>query len=80
MQYTIRNIPGFLDSALRQRAEHERKSLNQVVVDCLVRALGLSEEPVRQRDLSAVAGTWQRDPTVDEALDEQRRVDADLWN
>lgn len=80
MQYTIRNVPKSLDSALRQRAQHEHKSLNQVVVECLVRALGLSEEHVRHRDLRDIAGTWQRDPAVDAALDDQRRVDADLWN
>lgn len=32
-----------------------------------------------RRDLSDVAGSWQDDPQVDEALEDQRRVDSDLW-
>jgi plasmid stability protein len=33
----------------------------------------------RGRTLSDIAGTWQADPLVDEALAAQDRVDADLW-
>lgn len=80
MQYTLRNIPKALDEALRRRARDEGKSLNEVAVDALMRAVGLRGEPRRQRDLSDVAGTWQPDPETDDALEEQRRIDPELWS
>ncbi len=79
MQYTIRNIPQDVDRALRRRAREEGKSLNEVAVDALRRALGLTEEPVSQRDLKDVRGTWVDDPEIDAALADQRRIDPDLW-
>ena len=79
MQYTLRNIPKRVDQALRKRAHDEGKSLNEVTIETLVRALGLDGDPVQQRDLSDVAGSWVEDPEVDAALQAQRHVDADLW-
>jgi plasmid stability protein len=79
MQYTIRNIPRDVDRALRRRAREEGKSLNEVAVDALRRALGLTEEPATQRDLTDIRGTWVDDPEVDAALAEQRIIDPELW-
>jgi hypothetical protein len=79
MQYTLRNVPVPLDQALRERAERQGKSLNEVTIDALLEAFGLTREPVKRRDLSDVSGTWRDDPAIDEALRDQRRVDPDLW-
>ena len=79
VQYTIRNIPKLLDSAIRSRARAEGKSLNEVTVEALARAFGLGGTPVTQRDLGDVVGTWQDDPELQRALDDQRRIDPDLW-
>jgi len=79
VQYTLRDIPRRLDDALRQRAKDEGKSLNQVTIEALLRAFGLLGAPVRQRDLSAVAGSWQQDPDFDAALEDQHRIDPELW-
>ena len=79
MQYTLRNVPKSVDEALRRRARAQHRSLNDVLIECLQTALGLAGEPVKRRDLSALAGRWQADPECDAALDEQRRVDQDLW-
>jgi hypothetical protein len=79
MQYTLRNVPAALDEAIRRRAREEGKSLNEVAIEAMMRALGLQGEPTRQRDLSGVAGSWQPDPATDEALEEQRRIDPELW-
>jgi hypothetical protein len=57
----------------------ERRSLNDAVLQVLTRALGLSESPVRRRDLGDVAGTWKKDPALERALLDQHRVDPDLW-
>lgn len=79
MQYTIRNIPKKVDRALRDRAKAERKSLNQVAIDALKAATGLSGQPVKRRDLSDIAGSWISDPAVEAALRDQDRVDPEAW-
>ncbi len=79
MQYTIRNIPKTLDAMLRDRARKQGKSLNETVIQALARAMGFSSEPVRNRDLSGLAGTWIEDAEFDRAIEDQDRVDEDLW-
>jgi plasmid stability protein len=79
MQYTLRNIPPYLDEALRTRAREEGKSLNEVALETLLSGMGLAGEPIKRRDLSDIAGTWVDDPETDTALEDQRRIDPDLW-
>ncbi|MCC7536493.1 MAG: hypothetical protein IT379_09775 [Deltaproteobacteria bacterium] len=79
MQYTLRNIPKSLDRALREKARRERRSLNEVAIEAMATAIGLRGEPPRQRDLEEIAGSWVRDAKVERALDEQRRIDPDVW-
>lgn len=79
MQYTLRNIPGSLDAALRRRAHEQGKSLNEVAIEALARGTGLKGERSRKRDLQFMAGTWQEDPIFDEAIAAQDAVDEDLW-
>jgi hypothetical protein len=79
MQYTIRSVPKALDAMLRDRARKEGKSLNEMVLQALARAMGFSKEPVRQRDLSRMAGTWVEDPEFDRAVEDQDRIDEELW-
>ena len=79
MQYTLRNIPKGLDRLLRQQARSQHKTLNEVVIEALQRAVGLAGEVPVQRDLSDIAGTWQEDPEMDRILAEHRRVDPELW-
>jgi hypothetical protein len=80
MQYTIRSVPKALDAMLRDRARKEGKSLNEMVLQALARAMGFSKEPVRQRDLSRMAGTWVEDPEFDGAIEDQDRIDEELWS
>jgi len=79
MQYTIRNIPDYLDAALRSAAQVQGKSLNEVAIDALVRGAGLSGQPIRRRDLSFMAGTWEEDPEFDAAIADQDKVDEEMW-
>lgn len=79
MQYTLRNIPEELDRALRERARREGRSLNEVALEALRVALGLSEEAIVRRELGDVAGTWVEDAQVEAALADQRQIDEDLW-
>lgn len=79
MQYTLRNVPRHLDRALRQQAQREAKSLNAVLLAALSRAMGLAGEVPIQRDLSDIAGSWQGGRALANALQEQRRIDPELW-
>lgn len=79
MQYTLRNVPAPLDRALRALAKREGKSLNEMTLSTLARALGLGAEPVRYRSLADLAGTWQDDCEFDAAIEDQHSIDADLW-
>jgi plasmid stability protein len=75
-QYTIRGIPEEVDRALRQKAERQKRSLNQLIVEELTQAtLGAK----RKTDLSDVTGAWVPDPAFDEILASQRQIDWDKW-
>ena len=78
MQYTIRGIPGYLDSGIRLYAEKESKSLNQALLDMLAAGLGFFGKHKKNEPLMELAGTWQEDPAADKALAEMRMVDEDL--
>jgi plasmid stability protein len=77
-QYTLRNVPGEVDRALRRLARERHKSLNQVAVEILGQAVGTAE-PRKRRDLSDLRGTWKDDPETAAALADQRRIDPELW-
>ena len=79
MQYTIRKVPTALDAALRRRAQEQGKSLNEVAIEAMASAVGVSGERSRKRDLHDIAGTWQDDPEFDEAIAAQDTVDKELW-
>jgi hypothetical protein len=79
MQYTIRDIPKKVDSALRANARSQGKSLNQAAVEAMQIGVGITEHPVKRRDLSEFANTWIDDPEVDAALRDQDRIDPEMW-
>lgn len=79
MQYTIRNVPGPLDAALRRSAREQGKSLNEVAIEALARGSGLSEPRCRQRELSDITKTWRPDSDFDHALAAQDTIDQELW-
>ncbi|MGA2570958.1 MAG: hypothetical protein ABSF23_10610 [Terracidiphilus sp.] len=79
MQYTIRNVPEYLDAALRGAARAQDKSLNEVAIEALARGTGLTDRPRRQRDLGDIAGSWTDDPAFEAALAEQDTVDEEMW-
>lgn len=79
MQYTIRNIPPHLDDAVRRRARAEGRSLNEIAIEALERGMGVSEGRTSYRSLGGITGTWTEDAEFDAAIDEQDRVDDELW-
>jgi len=79
IQYTIRNVPGPVDRALRRSANRQEKSLNEVALEALARGAGVEQEAKEHRDLDFLFGSWVDDAAVDRALADQRKVDPDLW-
>jgi hypothetical protein len=79
MQYTLRDVPPRLDVELRERARRERKSLNQVAIEAMAQGLGIAGTKSPRRSLDDVAGTWKKDVVVEQALDDQDRVDPKMW-
>jgi len=79
IQYTVRNIPEHIDRALRARAHRERKSINQVTLELLAEAVGDSTKGPPERNLVSIAGSWASDAETEAALEDQRRIDPELW-
>jgi hypothetical protein len=79
MRYTLRNVPDALDKALRRTAHAQGKSLNEIMIETLVRGAGITGEIRRQRDLSDIAGTWRKDAAFDSALAAQDSIDEATW-
>jgi plasmid stability protein len=79
MQYSIRNVPDYLDAALRSAAREQGKSLNEVAIDALTRGAGISERRSRQRDLHDIAGSRQDDADFDGAIAAQDTVGDRMW-
>jgi plasmid stability protein len=80
VQYTVREIPPYVDRALRARARETGKSLNEVVRETLAHAAGASTTgSIVYDDLDYLAGRWREDLAFDEAIAAQDTVDEDLW-
>ncbi len=79
VQLTIRNVPRRLNAALRQKAAQAKTSMNSAAIEAMERGLGLSDEPVRHRDLDFLAGTWVEDPEFDKAVAAQRKIEPEMW-
>ena len=80
VQYTVRGVPAHVDKALRRRAQNERKSLNEVLRDALIREAEGTDAPERvYTDLDALAGSWVDVPGFDDAIESQDRVEEALW-
>ncbi len=80
LQYTVRAVPAHVDRALRRKAATEKKSLNAILREALIKEAGVAEPSGRlYTDLDTLAGSWLDDPGFDEALRAQDQVDASLW-
>lgn len=79
-QFTVRNVPGHVANALRDKAKKQKKSLNSMLVEALSGQAGVGDsgEPVFH-DLDHLAGKWVEDPEFDEAIAAQDRIDESLW-
>jgi hypothetical protein len=79
MQYTLRKIPKELDQALRRRARQQGKTLSEVAIEAMAEGIGLKGDVKRHRSVRDLVGARERDPELTAALDDQRRIDPELW-
>ena len=79
MDYTIHNVSDELDAAIRERVAVEHKSLNVVLLDVLRRGLGMTRKQPAKRDLSDIFDGTPLEPEVIQALDDQRRIEPEIW-
>ena len=78
-QMTIRKIPENLDKQLRTIARTQNISLNKIVIQLLQRALGITGN--KQRDLSDIAGTWDKEQCEEFEKNTQvfNEIDNEIW-
>jgi hypothetical protein len=79
-EYTVR-VPPEVDRVLRQRAEATQQSLDQVIVDELRKATVGDERKSSDKKVSFMefVGRWTPDPEFDAIIEEQRRINWDMW-
>lgn len=78
VQLTIRGVPARVKDMLVHRAEKEKKSLNSVLLDLLCTATETSSK-ITFHDLDELAGSWVEDPEFEAIIEEQDRIDEDMW-
>ncbi|MCB1057744.1 MAG: hypothetical protein KDD11_19765 [Acidobacteria bacterium] len=80
---TVRNIPEELAAVLERQARESHTSLNKTVIRLLEKATGLEPRAGHRRhhDLDALAGSWTPEEAADfdRVLEDQRRIDPELW-
>lgn len=79
MQYTVRNIPTAVDTALRRRARTGARSLNSVILDALTAGAGLDGTKPRRRSLDGIAGSGALEDRVVATIKDQHKIEKKLW-
>ena len=80
-QMTLRQVPDEVQKGLRAKAQKTGRSLNRATIDLLEKALGIRSKATKKRDLSHLAGQWDRDECrlFDRNMEVFERIDAEVW-
>jgi len=81
---TVRGIDESLDRVLRQTADQEAKSVNQLVLEILKAHFGqgkVAHFTRRHHDLDDLFGSWSDDDfeKVMQSVESQHQIDPDVW-
>lgn len=81
---TLRGLDPQLAAKLREAAEKEGKSVNQMALDALRKQFGLDQSrrfTEVHRDLDHLFGRWDEDEfaRIQQKIDSERRIDSELW-
>lgn len=63
---------------MRRQAQDRKISLNQLVLEELIRSTGVTTGRAL-RSLKSIAGRWKKNPAFDRGVEEQRPIDWNLW-
>lgn len=81
---TIRGIDSDMSVKLKQVAESEKKSVNQLVLDLIKQNIGMQKKKRYTRthnDLDDLFGQWSdaEFEKIQRNVDNQRKIDLELW-
>jgi hypothetical protein len=80
---TVRNLPPELARVIRQKAKKEKASLNRTVIRLLEKATGVEKPRTEEvhTDLDRFFGCISKEEAdeLDEAIREQRQIEAEMW-
>ena len=81
---TIRGIDSDMSVKLKQVAESEKKSVNQLVLDLIKQNIGMQKKKRYTRthsDLDDLFGQWSdaEFEKIQRSVDNQRKIDLELW-
>jgi len=80
-QITLRQVPKNIDDLIRVMSKKQNTSINKTIIALLEKALGLKEHSNKKRDLSQLAGTWDKSQSEEfikntELFD---KIDREIW-
>jgi hypothetical protein len=78
IQYTIRNIPVPVDTALRSVARKKGVSFNSTVVEALEMAVGANGRQTRNTDFDWIIGSGLKDDSFDESMQWLNKLPKDI--
>ena len=81
---TIRGIDSEVSSKLKQVAKHEKKSVNQLVLDMIKQNIGMQKRKKYTKkydDLDQLFGIWTDEEfnKIQGIIESQRKIDRELW-
>ena len=81
---TIRGIDSSISSKLKQVANNEKKSVNQLVLDMIKQNIGMQKRKKytkKYSDLDHLFGKWTdaEFKKIQGIIDSQRKIDLELW-
>lgn len=81
---TIRGIDDITSELLKQKANSEQKSMNQLLLETIKKSLGLADDKRFTReyhDLDYLFGQWSEDEfaAIQGKISRERQIDQDLW-
>lgn len=81
---TVRGIDSALSEKMKQAANQEGKSVNQVVIDTIRRHFGMIKEKkftAVYHDLDHIFGRWSQEEfdKIQGKIDTERKIDKELW-
>jgi len=82
---TVRRIEPSLAKELKQAANKEGKSVNQLVIETIKQYLGMKKEKrftVVYHDMDHLFGRWSEEEfeQIQGKIDSERKIDKELWS